>query len=78
METKKNTIKLKDGAKRGNSGFIEIYNINDNLKYCIDKDVSSLNDLFHKIDGTIDLIINETNFRFPNNMPFNFVIKDNK
>jgi hypothetical protein len=78
METNKNTIKLKEGSKRGNSGYIEIYDMDDRYKYCIDKDVLSLNDLFHKIDGTVSLIINETNFKFPNDMPFDFVIKDNK
>lgn len=71
------TITLKEGFTRGNSGYIEIYK-NDKLIECIVRGVPTLNNYFRSIENKIDVVINETMYCFPSNLPFNFEIKDNK
>lgn len=77
MTTSKKTITLKEGFTNGNSGYIEIYN-NGKFVECIKRGIPTLNNYFRGIENKIDLVINETMYCFPNNLPFNFKIKDNK
>ena len=81
METKyPETIIIREGSLNGCASYIEVYRENETERFdLVIRGVPSLNDYFRKIEKLgVKNIINETMYCFPENLPFNLKIIDNK